>query len=409
MPATIQRLTHGADLRRFLLACDAAFSDRPTEDQIVDLVALMEPGRNYVAVDGGNWVGTAGSYAFDMSVPGGALVPTAGVTMVGVQPTHRRRGVLRALMTRQLQDIAAEGEPLALLWASEPTIYGRFGYGLASLHAHIDIERVHARLAEPVERTGSLRLVQSEEAIGLFSAVYDKVLSEVPGLLARDERWWRYHRLTDHPDDRRGSGPLFAAVLEIGGRPEGYALYRVRQDWEHGVPNGTLEVAEAVATSLQATKELWSFLFGIDLVAKVSAWQLPGDHVLLDLAADPRRLRWGLSDGLWLRIADLPAALAARRYHGHGELVLEVRDELLPANHGRWRLVCGAGEGRAERTEAGPDLSLDIAALGAIYLGGRSPARLAAAGMIAERTPGAARRAEQLFYSERLPYCPEIW
>lgn len=409
MPASIERLTHGADLGRFLLACDAAFSDRPSDEQIADLIALMEPERNYVAVDSGDWVGTAGSYAFGMSVPGGALVPSAGVTMVGVQPTHRRRGLLRALMTRQLRDIASGGEPLALLWASESSIYGRFGYGCASLHAHIEIERAHAWLAEPVERTGSLRLVDGDEAVKLLPQVYERVLPDVPGLLARDERWWRHHRLTDHAEDRRGSGPLFRAVLEIDGRPAGYALYRVRQDWEDGLPNGTLEVVEALATSAQATKELWSFLFGVDLVAKVSAWQLPSDHELFDLIGDFRRLRLGLSDGLWLRITDLPAALAARRYGGDGELVLEVHDDLLAANHGRWRLVCGGGEGRAEPTEADPDLTLGIAALGAMYLGGRPPRRLARAGLISEHTPGAARRAEVLFGSARQPYCPEIW
>ena len=409
MPPTIQRLAPGADLRRFLLACDAAFSDTPSEDHLADLVELMVPERNYVVADGENWVGTAGSYAFEMSVPGGALVPTAGVTMVGVHPTHRRRGLLRALMTRQLTDIAGAGEPLALLWASEGTIYGRFGYGLASLHAHIEIERVHASFEAPIERRGRLRLVDTDEAAKAFADVYDRVLTQVPGLLARDDRWWRHHRLPDWPDQRRGSGPLFRALLELDGRPEGYALYRVRQDWDEGLPKGTLEVVEALATSTQATAELWSFLFGVDLVATVSAWQLPQDHVLFDLVADFRRLRLGLNDGLWLRVTDLPAALAARRYAADGELVVEVRDELLPANAGRWRLVVDEGHGLVERSDAEPDLVLGIAALGALYLGGRSPTRLARAGLIVERSSGAARRAELMLANERQPYCPEIW
>ncbi len=316
--------------------------------------------------DDGKVVGGAGAFTYRLSVPGGARIPVGGVTVVGVLPTHRRRGVLTAMMRAQLEDCRARGDLAAYLWASEATIYGRFGYGLASRMGALSLARDRAAFAIPFEPRGTVRLLELDEAAAAFPPLYEQVVAQRPGTFERSKAWWETRRLADDPSRRRGGGPLNRALLELDGEPAGYAIYRVAQDWESGFSKGTVTIMEVVTPTPEATRELWRWLFDFDWTSQFVADLLPVDHPLFLLLAEPRRMRFTINDGVWLRLIDIEAALSARTYEGDGEIVLEVTDAFLPENAGRYKV----GAGRAERTDAGADLRLDVSGLGSVYLGG---------------------------------------
>jgi predicted acetyltransferase len=357
--------------------------------------------RLHVAVDDGAIVAGAGAFEFDLTVPGGP-VPTAGVTVVGVLPTHRRRGIVRELMSVQLEDAHARGEPIAALWASEAGFYGRFGYGLASLSADAEIPKTHTAFARPVDWQGRTRLVTADEALELFPSVYERVTPTTPGMLSRTKAWWETRTLADSEWRRAGGGELAYAVLEGDGGPEAYAVYRLNFSYGDGVPTGTTKVVEAMGATPAATAAVWRYLLDIDWMARVEAELLPVDHPLLLLLVEVNRMRFRVGDGLWIRPVDVGAALAARAYAGDDELVLEVSDAFCPWNDGRY-----ARDG--SRTTAGPDLRLSVDALGSVFLGGFGFADLARAGRVEEVKDGAVARADALFRVDRKPWCPEIF
>jgi len=339
-----------------------------------------------------------------MTVPGGT-VATAGLSVVGVMPTHRRRGILRRMMRAQLDDVRRRGEPVAALWASEDTIYGQFGYGQASFCGDMDLPKSATAFARPVESRASFRRLGEAEAVAPFMEVYDRVRPEQPGMLTRSEEWWRNRRLADPENRRFGGGELNRVLLTLEGRPSGYALYRIHQQFESGVTTGHLNVIEAMGATPEATCELWRFLLDIDWVSRVKASLLPVDHPLFFLLARPREMRFRVHDGLWVRLVDLPAALAARTLNDGPPVVVQVADAFCEWNTGRWRI----GPNGAERTDADVELACDITALGTGYLGWISFAQLARAGRVAELRPGAIARADALFRGERAPWCPEVF
>jgi len=340
-----------------------------------------------------------------MSVPGGASIPTAGVTVVGVLPTHRRRGLLTDLMRAQLADCRDRGEAAAYLWASEGTIYGRFGYGLASRIGAVSLARDRAQFAQPFEPRGAVRLVEPGEAARLFPPLHEQMRIERPGMFERSAIWWETRRLYDDPARRQGGGPLQRALLELDGVPAGYALYRVKPEWQSGVNTGTVTIVEALAPTPEATRELWRWLLDFDWTSQFSADLLPLDHPLFLLLAEPRRLQFRVTDGVWVRLVDVGAALSARAYAGEGEIVLDVGDAFLPENAGRWR-VTPAG---AERTQAAAELRLDVTGVGSVYLGGFGFTDLVRACRADELVPGAAARADALFRTTVQPWCSEIF
>jgi predicted acetyltransferase len=378
--------------------------DKPDEAWSERWLKNFELERMHAAIDGGKIVGGAGALSFRLTVPGGAL-PAAGVTVVGVLPTHRRRGILRSMMRTQLDDVHERGEPLAVLWASEETIYGRYGYGLASLALELQIPRIHGDFRPDVERIGQVRLVEPEEALALMPPVYDAVRAVTPGTYERSASWWEHRLLTDPPEWRFGGGPKHYAVLEVDGKPEGYALYRLHVSFGSLGPETKLTVIEALGATPPATASIWRFLLDVDWTQTVVGRILPVDHPLLLLLARPNLATPTLSDALWVRLVDVGAALSGRSYATDGPLVFDVRDEFCPRNEGRWKLEGG----KAARTGDDPDLALDVADLGSVYLGGFTFRELSRAGRVEELRDGAIGRADAGFRIDVAPWCPEIF
>ena len=376
----------------------------PTEDQFERVARVLPVQRMHGAWEKGRAVGGAGAFPFALTVPGGR-VPAAGVSVVGVLPTHRRRGVLRAMMRAQLDACHERGEPVAYLWASEDTIYSRFGYGIASLTGEIELPRERSGYHAPFEPFGETRIVSLTEAEELVAPVWERVAAETPGMFARTSAWWQARALADPEWRRRGAGHLQCVVLEASGRSAAYALYRLNLGFDRGVHTGSIEVVEAMGDSPPATGAIWRYLLDIDWMARVKAWFLPVDHPLFLLVAEPRRLRFSLRDGLWVRLVDVGAALSGRSYAAPGAVVIEVADRFCPWNEGRWRV----SDGGVTRTEAGPELRCDVTALGSVYLGGFTWAQLARALRVEELRPGAIGRADALFHTDRAPWCPEIF
>ena len=297
------------------------------------------------AIDGGTIVGGAGAFTFRMTVPGGAQLGTAGVTVVGVLPTHRRRGILRSMMRAQLDDIHERGEPLAALWASEETIYGRYGYGLASLALEFGIPRIHGAFREGIEPVGRVRLVDQEEAAGQMPPVYDAVQRLTPGMYERSASWWEFRLLADPPEFRFGGGPKQLAVLEVDGRPQAYAIYRLNAVFGSLGPETTIVTLEVVGATPAATASIWRYLLDIDWTQTVSARLQPVDSPLFLLLARPNFSRPVISDGLWIRLVDVGAALAQRAYAGDGGARPRRPRRVLPVERG---LLAGrAGRGGA--------------------------------------------------------------
>jgi predicted acetyltransferase len=400
-------------LKTWLDAVEIPFGHRVNEEDLPVFEPNVELDRALAAYDGDRVVGTAGIYSFGLSVPGGEL-PAAGVTMVGVHPTHRRRGILRAMMRAQLDAIHARGEPLAILWASEPAIYGRFGYGLASFRGSFEMARARVVYDRRFVPRGTFRLVERAEAERLFPPIHDACLRSRAGFVSRSSAWWNAEFFHDPERWRRGGGPAFLLVHETDGVPDAYARYRLHGDWDERGPKGALEVIEALAVTPTAERELWAYLFSVDLTASVRASNVPVDTPLRFLLADQRAMGMTVGDALWLRILDVPAALEGRTYAADGRLVLEVADPFCGWVAGRWALEVEPHAGpahraRVARTTDAADLELSAADLGAVYLGGTSLTQLALAERVAERTPGALARGDELFRTTLAPWCPAIF
>jgi predicted acetyltransferase len=372
--------------------------------------SVFEPDRSLVAVDGDTIAGHAAAYTRDLTVPG-AVLPAAHVTLVGVAPTHRRRGLLTRMMHRQLTEVAAAGrEPIAVLWASETKIYPRYGYGMAAQRLTAEIMTREIRLADtpPPAADGRLRMVDPAQDIADLAKVYEQLRPERPGWSNRDDRWWRFV-LADLPALRDGGTPLRAVVHDTPHGPTGYALWRTKEGWDAHGPNADVRVREVVAADPVAYAALWRFVLGIDLARTASVGFLALDDPLQHLVDEPRRLGARLSDALWVRIVDLPRALATRRYAAPLDVVLDVTDPLLTANTGRWRLTAGPDAVTCVPTGDPADLACTVLELGAAYLGGPSLAALAAAGRVRELTPGALHRASTAFGWHRMPNPTEVF
>jgi predicted acetyltransferase len=371
--------------------------------------AVAELDRSLSLWDGERIVATSGVYSKELTVPG-AVVPCAGVTWVTVSPTHRRRGVLTAMMRRQLDEVhEQQREPVAALWASESSIYGRFGYAPATYRGASEgrVERLRLR-ADVHLGEGRVDLVPVETFQPAAAALLERVRRSVPGTMARDERWWR-RALSDEPNERDGaSARRHLLHTEPDGTVSGYATYRIKGSWtESGETDGTLRVTDLLADRPSAYAAIWRFLLSVDLVRAVRFGQGPADEPLRHMVTDPRALHVRPMDALWVRLVDVDRALAGRRYPAPIDLVIEVRDPFCPWNDGRWRLSGHPAGGYCGRTDRDPDLVIGIEALSAAYLGGVSLGSLQAAGRVTEISPGAGTLASTAFSWPVSPWCQE--
>ncbi|MFF3983974.1 GNAT family N-acetyltransferase [Streptomyces sp. NPDC001797] len=377
----------------------------PAEERDLDR-SLTEYERSLAVWDGSELVGTAGAFRFRMTVPGGAVLPTAGITMVSVAATHRRRGVLTSMMRRQLDDIREWGEPLAALTASEPAIYGRFGYGAATFQLQAEIDTSRVALDVPAG-TGDVRLRYADpaEVLGACEAVYAELVPLRPGMLARQPGWERAG-LLDPESERGGASALQCVVAERDGEVTGYARFRTKMGWSASGHDGTVTLEDLAALDPASDAALWRFLFGIDLMSKLAVRGRPVDDAWQYQVSDIRRCLTRVRDMGYVRLVDVGAALAARTYQAPVDVVLEVADAFCPWNAGRWRLTGDAKGASCERTTDAAELTLSVRELGAAYLGGVSLLSLARAGRVGELRPGALAEASVAFGSPVLPWLP---
>ncbi len=394
---------------RFNRAVATAFGDARSEEHLDGWDAQLELDRTIAAFDGTDIVATAGAHSFRLTVPGGARVPTAGVTIVGVRPTHRRRGLLTRMMDEQLDDVANRGEPLAALTASESSIYGRFGYGQATSSTWWQLTTEGTVFASPANADGTVRLVDRDAALAVVPAQYDAAAAGRVGEVTRSAAYWeRVYREQRQPASPDGDGkPFFTVVHEdASGTTDAFARYRVQHDWPHGRAANVLTVMELHATSPDAEAALWEYLLSVDLVATVRADDRPVDDALRWRLHEPRRLTvTQLTDHLWVRVLDVASALSARTYAADDSLVLGVVDRFRPVNDGTWVVDGGRDGAVCARTDREPDLVLSAGDLGALYLGGVAPSSLARAGRVEERRTGALARADRFFAVHPAPWC----
>ena len=383
-----------------------AFGESFTEEELADHDRWFEYDRSMAAFDGDRIVGTGGAYSMDLTLPGLTTVPMGGLTAIAVLPTYRRRGILRAMINYHFDEAEGRGELLSGLGASESVIYGRFGYGMATFSAEYEIDRRHSAFLHPPAGDGRLRLLEPEETAKIVPPVYDRYRRAQPGELSRPQAWWdTYARDPDWM--RQGASRHYDVVYESGpGRVDGWVSYRVENRWPSGLASNVIKVRMLVGLTPEAEAALWRYILDLDLAGTVKLFDRPVDDPVRWRLADPRRLRVAdVGDHLWVRLLDLPGALAARRYAVEGTLVLEVTDPLRPRNQGRFRLEGGPDGAVCEPTRAEPDLALDVADVGAAYLGGTSLVSLARAERVAELTPGALLRAERMFATVPPPFC----
>jgi predicted acetyltransferase len=403
MDLQLRRITED-ELGPFLLASELASGDVPDPEEIERERSIAEPDRNFAAFEGPDIVGTAGAFTMPMTIPGGQLV-IGYPTLVGVLPTHRRRGIASGLMRSLLDDARERDELLSVLYASEGGIYGRFGFGLGTIGLSFRIETARSAFVRGYEASGQMRLVDRERAVKEILAVHEATRLGISGMVHLDERRLAYVIGHEHGADKER--PNFFALHEGPEGVDGYVVYKVAHDWPEGTPNSTLHVRDLVAANPGAYADLWRFVLDVDLVTYVEAWNRPSDEPLLYLLREPRRLRARVSDNLWIRLVDVPGALTARRYASAGRVVLEVADPFCPWNDGRYALEAAEdGGGVVDRTDDPAELACTASDLGATYLGGTSFRELHRADRVDERAGGALVRADAMFGWDPAPWCP---
>jgi len=393
----------------FLRTTEGAFHEDVTDEDVASWAKVFEPERSLAVLEDGAMVATAAALTRELTLPG-AHMSVACITAVGVLPTHRRRGLLTELMRRQLDDVRAAGESVAALWASEPVIYGRFGYGLAARHGFATVPTTGARLRAGLPApAGRTVLLEPADAVERIAPLYDRVRRERVGHLDRSGAWWEL-RVYDPEAHRGGRGALRAAVHEApDGTVDGYALYGVKLDWSDGGPNSVVVVRELVTDGPAAVAGVWSYLLGLDLTRSIEAWPFAPDLPPNEIVEGPQRPRTTLGSNLWVRLVDVDAALAARTYNAPFAVVFEVEDAFCPWNTGRHRLVWDGSLATCEPTDDAPDLALGVGELGAAYLGGPSLTALASVGRVRELRAGALDPVSLAFRSAREPWCPEMF
>lgn len=372
-----------------------AYGNRLAVDPVV-LRPNFDLDRSVAVFEDGEIVGGSHSHKLEVSIPGGTAV-FAGVANVAVQPTHRRRGIMTQMMLHQLNDFHKRGEALAGLFSSESSIYGRYGYGVGTLHESWSIERQYNAYARPHETPGRIVFIEPAEIGKKLPEVFRRSTAGRPGVFQRSAyRWERDSLAREHQEG--GPGGLFYAAYMEDGRIDGYATYRTG--------GGTVTVNELMATTRDANAALWRFCFDTDLMRTTEAVKRPVDDPLPWMLADPRRLQRSTRDGLWLRLVDVGAALELRTYMEADRLVFEVKDDTCKWNHRRFEVETSTEGANCRPTESSPDLTINVAALASAYMGGVTFTTLSNAGLVDEHTPGSLLRADRIFASHHKPWTP---
>lgn len=330
--------------------------------------SMMPSDSAVVACDGADVVGAALFLDLQLTVPGGAVLPMAGVSWVAVAPTHRRRGALRGMFA-QLHRRMGE-YPIAGLEASEGSIYGRFGYGPATVWESVAVDRGQARFHADVPDPGGVRLVRPVEHREQLEEIYERWRLRTPGGLNTPATLW--DEILADRDSARGGGSAFFGLLH----PDGFVLYRVHSSGRGG--KDIVKVTKLAAVTPDAYVALWRALVGLDLMETVEIETHP-DSVLPYLLVDSRRARTtGSEDGLWLRMLDIPAVLQARTYSADLSVVLDLSDDVLGGG-GRFTLEIRDGRAHCSRTDGAADVTTDLSVLGSLYLGAHRASAFAAA------------------------------
>lgn len=392
MTTVLRRATHD-DLPALAVVDGRAFGVHYSEQEQADFQPLFEPDRFLVAcdVDDGAIVGVTGDFPFTMTLPGGGTLAVAGVTWVSVAATHRRRGVLRSMLAAQHRSFIEDGVAVSILTASEGGIYGRFGYGPATIRRVVEIDRRLTTFRPEAPDPGGVRQVEADEARKHAPGIHHRWCTITTGALSRNPAWWDYQFL-DRANGRRGGSALFHLV-----HPDGWAAYRIDRDERR------CRVVELVAATDDAHVALWRVLLGLDLLHTVTTDACPLDDPLPFLLVDPRQVRTvNLTDGTWARLLDVPAALSARHYGLEVDITIELHDAFLNCG-GRFRLRGGPDGACCERTDRMPDAYTDIAALGSLYLGGHRAVTLARARNFQANDPAVVSRVDAAFRADRSP------
>ncbi len=396
------------EFERLIRSAAGTFGEDVSPEAIDHDRRFFELERSLAVFDRGDIVASAGAFSFDLTLPGLATVPAAGVTWVTVRPTHRRQGILRRMMDRQLDDVAAAGEPIAVLIATEATIYGRFGYGIGTRCNVVEIRTEGLGLMPAPRAGGRVRLLEPDDARKVLPGLYDDHRRAQPGALTCNERWWDSY-ISDPEKLRDGYSSRYYAVHENeAGEADGYAAYRISwSSWSPERPGATLRLDRLHTAGPETDAALFDFLLGVDLIWNIELRARPVDDHLRWRLSNFRRYRvMRTNDWLWVRLVDLPAALAARTYSTDDTLTIDVTDPFRPANSGVYRIDGGPEGATCERVDVGvdADLALPVDILGAAYLGGTALATLAAAGWVAG-SPEAVARADAMFRSVPAPFC----
>lgn len=405
MDIEVRPVADDDEFRQYGLVTTRAFGDQLTDEALEEERSVISHDRMLLARDGGQPVGTAGAYDFEMTYPGDRVRSTPGVTAVAVSPTHRRRGILTELMRVQLEGLLDADTPVAVLTASESNIYRRFGYGPACAVTSFEIDKTRSAFEHPLDLPGAVELRTKDEAASVVPEIYDRYRARRPGMLSRSAAWWRI--LLGDRESWRGGGQFYVAVhVGGGGEPDGYAFYSIDKKIDDGLWRGRVVVRELLGGSPDVEAALWRFCLDIDLCTHLTGLHRPVDEPLVWRLAEPRQLvHRGSWDMLWLRIIDVGGALAARGYQQAGMVTLEVRDPFLPRNDGRYRVETSPGGVSCERTGAEADVSLDISDLGSGLLAGVRFTQLARGGRLTELRRGAVSEMDRLFEAEPAPYC----
>jgi len=400
-----------AELADYVRCVATAFFFDPKIDDDDDVLAFWRDrsqgdfSRRHAGFVDGTLAGTAGAFATELTVPGGDAVAIAAITGVTVLPTHRRRGLLRAMVDVQLADAVDRGEVAAMLIAAEWPIYGRYGYGMAIEAAGTVVDATAARFP-PGDDPGSVSLVSLVELRRLAPPVFDAHRRTVAGPIARSEMTWDVMLgLRVNPGEQPAKAAIALVHRDGDGAVDGYALYRAREEWVDNRPTVTLDVSELLTTDDTAYRSLWAFLASIDWVKEVRAGVRAIDEPLRLLVDDGRAVvQRDRSDHMWVRLLDVETALAARRYEAPVDVIVEVEDPML-GHGGRWRLE-GDGDGAtATPTTLSADLVVALDALSGAYLGGTPLWWFAQAGKVDEVTPGALARLDRALRTRRAPWC----